>query len=74
MKSIPKIIINASSLHFIIGSDKSSVELLPPSLFIASSVSPDSSINCFVETFFSGLDFFSSCLHLTELNTFCKYS
>ena len=52
-------------------SDKSSVEFLPPKLLITSSSSSDSSINCFLETFLSDLDFFS-CLHLVELNTFCN--
>ena len=46
------------------GSDKSSEELLPPTLLITSSSSSDSSINCFFETFFSDLDFFSSRLCL----------
>ena len=53
-------------------SDKSSVELLPPMLLITSSLY-DSSINCFFETLLFDLDFFSPCLHLVELNTFCKY-
>ena len=39
-------------------SDQSPVELLPLTLLITSSLLPDSSINCFVQTFFSDLDFF----------------
>ena len=38
-------------------SDKSSVELLPPTLLITSSLSSDPSINCFFKTFFD-LDFY----------------
>ena len=39
-------------------SDKSSVELLPPTLLITSSLSSDPSINCFFKTFFFDLDFY----------------